>query len=57
MQWGDGLKDTGTELNEELEYKDLTITNEQTVKFSFDYSIEGDRTTKVEAGNKNILNT
>lgn len=57
IQWGDGLKDTGTELNEELEYKDLTITNEQTVKFSFDYSIEGDRTTKVEAGNKNILNT
>lgn len=57
MQWGDGLKDTGTELNEKLEYKDLTITNEQTVKFSFDYSIEGDRTTKVEAGNKNILNT
>lgn len=57
IQWGDGLKDTGTELNEKLEYKDLTITNEQTVKFSFDYSIEGDRATKVEAGNKNILNT
>lgn len=57
IQWGNGLKDTGTELNQELEYKDLTITNEQTVKFSFDYSIEGDRTTKVETGNKNILNT
>lgn len=57
IQWDDGLKDTGTELNEKLEYKDLIITNEQPIKFSFDYSIEGDRTTKVEAGNKNILNT
>lgn len=57
IQWSNGLKDIGTELNDKLEYKDLIITNEQPVKFSFDYSIEGDRTTKVEAGNKNILNT
>lgn len=57
IQFSDGLTDTGTKLETNLTYKDLIITNTQPVKFSFNYNIEGDRITKVDAGNKNILNT